>query len=412
MYHTGSAGKPLSSHDVAQSVAQEHLRDAHPLQAAATHFVATLVAERDRWVLWAPVAIGCGILLYFALSFEPPWWVGPGAIAAFSLVAAIARRRPVALATAAGCVLVGIGFAAAQLRTAAVDTPTVERRVGPTAVEGRIVRVDPLDGGSRWILSDLTIRGLPPAATPTRIRIRLNGEREVPPAGAIVRFRAILNPLPPPVSPGAFDFQRHAFFDRVGATGFPVGRVTVIDGEPPRSLDRIGSSMAGFRDWITAQLNSILPRNEASIAVALLTGQQSGIPKDVMNQMRDSGLAHLLSISGLHIGLVAGIIFLGTYFALRFGNAHAGISDKEMGCRRRLLRSGGIYGSCSSSGPDAQVAADDGRSAVRNTRRPQSDQHAPRRVRRDSGAGLAARGDRGGQFSVVVCRGRRADRNL
>jgi competence protein ComEC len=135
-----------------------------------------------------------------------------------------------------------------------------------------------------------------------------------PPAGLMpgdqILVRAIIQPPPPPAAPGAFDFQRQAWFDRLGAVGYAVGgsrRLDVPGGERSTS----------WRLWLNAQRQSVVERILAvvpgpagAIIAALVTGEMGAITRDVMEAMRDSGLAHLLSISGLHIGLVAGCIFL------------------------------------------------------------------------------------------------------
>ncbi|MGH6931462.1 MAG: ComEC/Rec2 family competence protein, partial [Dongiaceae bacterium] len=118
-------------------------------------------------------------------------------------------------------------------------------------------------------------------------------------------------PPSPPVIPGAFDFQRDAYFRGVGAVGFAFGeRIEIIPSQESGVMASWSRWWAALRLRIAERIHAILPDATGAVAVALVTGDQGAIPKQVMQDMRDSGLAHLLSISGLHIGLVAGLLFM------------------------------------------------------------------------------------------------------
>jgi competence protein ComEC len=127
--------------------------------------------------------------------------------------------------------------------------------------------------------------------------------------GDWIRVRAVLAPPPPPALPGAFDFQRHAYFQKLGATGFAVGPAEVI----ARADHDEGSFLLGLerlRQSITERVRETIGGDAGAVAAALITGDRAAISKELNDAMRDSGLAHLLSISGLHISLVAGILFV------------------------------------------------------------------------------------------------------
>jgi competence protein ComEC len=125
--------------------------------------------------------------------------------------------------------------------------------------------------------------------------------------GDRVRLRASVGPPSPPSVPGTYDFQRDAFFDRIGGVGFAYE--VQIDDAGPRGPP--GDWLSRLRQSINRRILAALPGEEGPVAVALMTGDQSGIAKDVLQAMRDSGLAHLLSISGLHMAIVAGVVFFG-----------------------------------------------------------------------------------------------------
>jgi len=120
-------------------------------------------------------------------------------------------------------------------------------------------------------------------------------------------MRAVVTPPPAPAAPGAFDFQRYAFFKRIGGVGFALGPAEIIGRtEAPGLAVRIDH----LRQRLATRIRSQLGGTTGAVAAALMTGDRGAIPETVMTSIRDAGLAHLLAISGLHIGLVAGVVFV------------------------------------------------------------------------------------------------------
>ena len=268
-----------------------------------------LAAERHRRVLWLPVAVGTGVALYFALPVELPPWTGAGVLISLIGLCFLARRRPVVLPLLIGAAAVAAGIAAAQLRTQRVAAPVLAKRLGPVLVTGQVVAVEPQGTARRITLENPEVGRLKPDETPRRLRIRVTAhEPEVRP-GDRIRLRAVLTPPPPPVAPGAFDFQRQSYFRGLGAVGFAYGAPHPL----PRTGDGPGfaAAVAAFRQAVGERVMAALPVPEGPVARALMTGERGAIPERIMDAMRDSGMAHLLAISGLHIGLVAGLLYFG-----------------------------------------------------------------------------------------------------
>ncbi|MEE8213905.1 MAG: ComEC/Rec2 family competence protein, partial [Alphaproteobacteria bacterium] len=284
-----------------------------------------LDAERERWALWLPVGVGVGVIGYFGLTAEPPWWLGVAVLTAIIGAAgltalAVPSKRGAGLAGALVLGSLAAGFAVAQARTAWVAAPVLERKIGPVGLRGRVAGIERLPKGLRLVLEAPRIDGLDPDRTPARVRLRLSaGQGAAVEIGAWVELRAVLRPPSPPAAPGAFDFQRHAYFLRLGGVGFAVAAARRV--APPRELraTAFGSwrlALAGLRIDTADRIRSALDGPAGAVAAALMTGDRRAIPKHVLADMRDSGLAHLLAISGLHIGLVAGILFFGLRAAL------------------------------------------------------------------------------------------------
>ena len=277
-----------------------------------------LVAERDRWLLWLPVFLGAGVGIYFALGREPAPWTGAAALIVFLVLAAMARRRQGFLPLLITLVALALGFSAAQWRGFETRHIILDRQIGPTSISGQVARSEIFPDGARLTLSRVRIAGLGAARTPERVRIRL---RRAPPnvlPGDWVRMRARIGPPPPPAMPGAYDFQRSLYFAGIGATGFAFGGAEKLSGnEASNDGGGIGSQMSLGQIWqrmrqtISTRIRGAIGGDAGAVAAALITGDRSAIPKPVLQAFRDSGIAHLLAISGLHVGLVAGLLFFG-----------------------------------------------------------------------------------------------------
>ena len=271
-----------------------------------------LVAERERWPLWLPVFVGSGIGGYFWLTVEPP--LAPVlALAGAALLAAIAAlRRQRFVAPAVAMAALALGFAAAALQAWWVAAPVLAERLGPVMVEGRLVAVDPLPEGTRIVVAPSAVERLAPAELPAHLRIRLRKDTPFSP-GDWVRVKAMLMPPPAPSMPGAYDFQRRAWFDRLGAVGFALGAPEAMAPPEGRGPSRWRAGLAAVRAAVTARIRAALPGDNGTIAAALITGETHAIPPDEAGHFRDAGLAHILVIAGLHLGMVAAAVF----FALR-----------------------------------------------------------------------------------------------
>ncbi|MBT5945896.1 MAG: ComEC family competence protein [Rhodospirillaceae bacterium] len=267
------------------------------------------VAERDRWVLWLPVALGIGIWVYFALPREPVWFAGP-ILLAVSVAGLVALGRGTSLRLMMVLTLfAAMGFSAAQWRAHSAAAPVLDEAQVTTVVTGRVVSVEPAARGPRVILDHVRFSGTG-AAVPERVRVRLRVIDDAVRPGDQLRVRARLSPPPDASYPGGYDFSRVAWFRGIGAVGFALAPADISPGVSSEGL------VAGFRSMIERARVGIATRiadgidgPAGGVAAALATGQRGGIPEDVRDDMRDSGLAHLLAISGLHLGLVAGFVF-------------------------------------------------------------------------------------------------------
>jgi competence protein ComEC len=282
--------------------------------AAAAAHPRRVTAEAHSLMPWLPVALGLGIGLYFRLPVEPPVWSAaalPGLAVAMAAIAwaggrlGLGAQRVLPLA-AALC----IGFALTQMRTAGLSTPMLMESADRVGLEATVERIEHLPEGVRVRLSHVTFERPQRLAwtldAPPEIRLRLTKNSTVPRAGDRIRLLADLFPFSGPVAPGAYDFRRDAFFKGIGATGYAISRATIVQEAPPPEWQR---AVEATREAIGARIAARLDGDIAAIAEALLTGEQTAISEAALLPFRDSGLSHIFSISGLHIGLAAGIVF-------------------------------------------------------------------------------------------------------
>ena len=274
------------------------------LRAAAArardHLEAFLEAERGQLPLWAVVAFAAGIAIWLILA-EPLQWLG------FLCVAAgAAALGLLSLNGRAGQALFWLGFGLAcgcgwiWLRSETVAAPRLERpRIAEFAATVEKVETLAARGDLRLTLAASD------AALPPRVRVSLpqDGAPAGLAPGAAVQVRARLTPPPPMALPGSHDFARDAWFRGIGGVGRALGPVEVLEPAVPTGLD-------AFRSRLDRHIRDQLPGSSGTIATALATGDQNSVSEEDAEAMRRSGLAHLLSVSGLHIAAVVGAAML------------------------------------------------------------------------------------------------------
>ncbi len=278
---------------------------------ATARALALIEAERGRWFLLLPIAMAAGVVFYFALTVEPPPWVGVG-VTALALTGSWPLRAwliPRALCHAV--VAVGLGFASAQgasFRAA----PMIEIPAKATIVTGVVTALDILPNGRRVLLESPRFDTGPAQQRRVRLRLRAADAAEIA-AGDTLQVRALLARPAPPAYPGAWDLQLEVYFSGLGGYGTALGPAAILAHPGPGNLMLAGRTL---REAITSAVLAVLPGSQGAIAATLLTGSAVTIPPADHAAFRDSGLAHLLAIAGLHIGIVMGLVFGAVRLAL------------------------------------------------------------------------------------------------
>jgi len=271
---------------------------------------AWLDRERERLAVWLPVFMGAGVLAYYALRFEPAPWLGAAvAVPAVTLAVWLPELRWLSAPIAAAA----LGFSAGQLATARAPPIEADLPTHASIVTGTIRAVEALPEGRRITIEPAWLDG---AAEPLRRSVRVRLQKKDDGAlgtGDSVRVRALVRPPAPPSYPGGWDLQRDAFYAGLGASGYALGKVERIGQAVPSGPMRL---MQRLREIIRGRVVAVIPGAAGAVSVTLLTGASMAIPEADHAAFRDSGLAHLLAVAGLHIGIVMGFALTLSRFGL------------------------------------------------------------------------------------------------
>ena len=329
-------------------------------------------AERGRFVPWLAVCMGAGVVAYFARTTEPVWWSGLAASALAVLGVALARHTLVARGVAICGLVAALGFAAAQLATgrAAPAAPLPAKAVVLTATvrgvealpEGRRLMLDGAVLGGAVLggavlgeaVQDASVQdgamqvgamqvgavqdGAAPIGRSLRVRLKPDDPAIIA-SGDTIQLRALLRPPAPPAYPGAWDLQRDAYFHGLAGYGTALGMTKVTARQTPG----VRAWLQGVRDGVAGRVMAGIPGPAGAVAATLLTGGTAAIPATDRAAFRDSGLAHLLAVAGLHIGIVMGLFIGVTRFGLALSERAALFWPCKSIAALSGLAGGGVY---------------------------------------------------------------------
>jgi competence protein ComEC len=278
-------------------------------------------------VPWLAIGFGCGILIYFNIDQEPALWATIVLFATAVAATVLCRHRPVGFTIALGIAVIAAGFMAATLKAVLIAHPVLPKPVWNADVAGYVEIREERERSDRITLRVERISAERMNERLERVRVSVR-KGTAPAVGSFVELKARLSPPLEPLRPGGYDFARDMYFQRIGASGFALGRIrTAQSPELPTLRLRYAAAVDGIREAIDKRIRAVLPGDRGSIASALITGKRDPISTQVNEAMYISGLGHVLSISGYHMAVVAGVVFftIRALFALlpAFANRHA-----------------------------------------------------------------------------------------
>lgn len=271
-----------------------------PLRALIGQWALAEVAP-GRLVPWLAVAFGFGIVGYFTADREPAVWAALLAAAVTIGIAYAARMRPVGFPVALGVAAILTGFAVATLQTARIAHPVLQTTLSSATLSGFVEIREERERSDRIVVRVHSFSGQRVAEVPDRVRVAVR-KGTAPAVGSFVEMKAHLSPPLPPLRPGGYDFARDMYFQRIGASGYALGKIQVVT--PPVAPGfwlRYASVIDGMREGIDKRIRAVVPGDHGSIASALITGKRDAISTPVNDAMYVSSLAHVLSISGYHL---------------------------------------------------------------------------------------------------------------
>jgi competence protein ComEC len=296
------------------------------------------LAERGRFMPWLAVLMGAGVVFYFALGVEPPAASGPVLTVGAGVLCWLVWANPVGRGAALAVFAAALGFASAQLATARAPAPLALPRTA-TIITATVSGVETLPEGRRLTLELARLDDGPVLPRRLHLRLRANDPAMLA-AGDTIRVRAVMRPPAPPAYPGAWDLQRDAFFSGLGGGGVALGPVQRLAEAAPFGPARW---LQGLRDGIAARFTAGLPGAAGTIAATMLVGNGSAIPLADRAAFRDSGLAHLLAVAGLHIGIVMGLVMGATRIGLALSERAALHWPCKQIAAAAALSAGGAY---------------------------------------------------------------------
>jgi len=295
---------PLSDTDLTADAALQRpwrMRDA--LSRFAGHLEAFLAASGFDRGPWLVVAFAAGIGSWFFLS--QPWqWIAAASVATLLSLASQTqwkgddRHAHLRLAVTAVGLAFAIGIAIIWARSEMVGAEAIDRP-SLMQLDARILERDeqPSEDRVRLVLATRDAE----AGRPIKVRVNVPLENDLAALdeGARIRLRARLMPPSAPLLPGAYDFARSAWFDGYAATGSLVGEIEIVEASQGED-----GAIARLQRRLSSHVRERLDGSSGSIAAAFASGDRGAISEADEVAMRDAGLTHLLSISGLHVSAV------------------------------------------------------------------------------------------------------------
>ena len=276
------------------------------------YLASNFVIEQDRLIAWVPFCFALGIALYLALPFEPSIWISLGIFEGWLLLFYLLRRLDWHLLFVAG-ILLCCGFLNMQARTLyqAKNITNIQEKTA-TYIKGQIKEISFSESGKMRLL----LQNVADFDKPLKGNFRITAM----PAPADVQIGQCVETIatvfprePLPVLHG-YRIDRKYFYENLSAIGYTNSETFVIDCPQNAAHNDFMTALNTLRRQITQYIGAILPPAQSGVADAVLIGEKSQISEQIVDNYRDSVLAHLLAVSGLHLGAIAGLVF----FIVRF----------------------------------------------------------------------------------------------
>ncbi|MBP7189728.1 MAG: ComEC/Rec2 family competence protein [Rickettsiaceae bacterium] len=283
-------------------------------------------AEYHQLNLWYFVSFLLGVITYFSISYEPSARYVV-AICGSSL-ATLYFKKFGFLGTFLSIIIISFcfGIGISKYRTLSIKAESINHSF-TTTVEGRILAIKPSTTGWQIVLSDVF---LPKKRRPLLANIRLNVKddyfRDLM-TGDRISVLTFLNPIPPSILPGGYDFALYNYFSSIGAAGYSLSKPEIVAKSQRSNLSQ---KIQTLRHKIYDRLISVMGNDAGNFSAAIMIGESKGLARKIMQNIRYAGISHILCVSGLHLSLVASLLFISSRFLLNLSNFMAFRTDIKM----------------------------------------------------------------------------------
>lgn len=270
------------------------------------------VAGVDSRPLLFAFAMCAGAAAYLSLPFEPTRLEVAALFSAAIVMLVVVRwlhRTDFTYAITICLFGTILGYSSGAVRTWLVNAPVITAETRPVMLEGWVANIEAGEKGARLKIKVHSIAGFPTDLQPELVRVTHRARLEVS-SGRFVRCWVVLRPPPSPTLPGDYDFRRQAYFQKLGAVGYVQGRCRGgVLGPPDGMGQQAALWISAQRRLLAAYVNEAAGERAGGLAAALVAGDRSFLKAEDQDALRDTGLAHLLAISGLHLSIVGGLTF-------------------------------------------------------------------------------------------------------
>lgn len=260
-------------------------------------------------IIFSPIFIAIGAIVFFNLSFDPRHGVLflPFIFSALITIFLFKIGSRVKFTISYFLCLLLLGFSAADYRTESLKSPKITEDLTSVRIYGTVTQINLSQESKKIILSDLDIENLPLERTPKFIRINTKSSLAAVKIGDRITTKAVIMPPPLPSYPDGFNFSEYAYFKQIGGIGYSVSGIKLVDLEEQGFIKNFFEKS---RHHIASRLKEVMGEPDGDVAAALLVGFSAQINKDVYEHIRISGIAHIMAISGMHVVIVVGLVFL------------------------------------------------------------------------------------------------------
>lgn len=247
--------------------------------------------------LYVPFLMAAGAGIYFSLPFEPGV-ICPGLVAVIFAIISLVKKVPIILRA---ILIAGFGFCYAMAFTDFINTPVIKSNLHNLDIIGTVKAIDVTENKSRIYLN-VNAGDIKAGTGNAIIRVSVNNDVALAQVGDRIKANVGLFKPTAAYAPETFDYARWAYFNKLTATGY-INSIEVIEHTKNTNVNSLR--------------NTVHNRTESFLVDSLVLGYKNAIPSDDAKIWTISGIGHVWSISGFHMTLVGGWLFIVFYFIFR-----------------------------------------------------------------------------------------------